>query len=1241
MPHLLFSLIFYSLVATSSPNSASFNNQIKAWQAQFEQQARQKVPDMQTAISLWQLQEVEYYLDASQEKRVLKLLRRIADNSKAPIMIRRLATRLLAKKLDNHRRVKQAAYYWNRLGALKEWWIIGPFDNEGHTGFDSSFEPEYEINLNKNYQGKQRKVSWRRLPYQPRDGQIHLHPLFLPNTQTVAYALSVIRLKRSSSVLIHVGCDDACKIWINDKKVFEDKGMHQLRDDQHSIALRLGKGVNRILIKSAQSKGAWGFSLSITDASGNPLPQMQNISYSKELSTILARQYAPLTKKIKNIETLTQWFLKQTTKSPRSIQAWSQAAMALVHLGAYDNRENKIDQLLQQVMEITEGPGQKAPIDWKISNLVLLSDLTSDSNLARQILKKAITLDNSHPRTLQKLASIDYLHGNIIKSLNTHKQILSRYPDYLPSKLELAQLYLNLGLDAKAQLLIQDILKAYPHSPAVLVSAAKIFHELGNITKARSLFEKLSLAHSQNQMAWRSLFELAVTRGDLQEAIEWLDKLIATDPTHTSWIIERGQLLLTNNQPKKALLSFGQALDICPEDPNVKIHIGIATQALGKTSQAIEHWRQALALSPQNTELEQHIEHLQPQNEEFYKPWRVDPRMLVESKSSTSSSTDHNANAQVLHDLTVVRLHPNKMTSRFRQQVIKINSSQGAERFRKFFIKYTPERQNVHILSNQLIRPSDLDDLTTDSSIVIDDYSLSEPWYNLYYDVHAKEVVFPQVLAGDILELSYLINDFGSQPVLGDYFGDLVPFQSGQPIDKVTYVLLAPDDFEFSVYAPIEIKYQTQKVNDKTKAHIWQANNVSAIKYEGSMPGFTETHSMLHISTFKSWSDLNEWYRRKISDQIIADPQIKSLAVQLTEDIQDPIEKIRRLYRYVTDHIRYVGLEFGIHSYVPYKVSQVQHRKYGDCKDKSSLLVTLLSEIGIEAHVALVRMRKLGRTPASPASLAVFNHAICYIPAFNLWLDPTAPYHDINNIPPEDQLVQALVIKPEVNSLQTTIGSSASDNQTTLDLEIEPGQDNNSHIRLKVSASGSFAPPIRARYNNKHSTKDLIEQTIAELFPGANLISSKIENKKQPNLPIVTMAEFTAPKVTKTVNEHIELPIVGKQTRYQTFYAPFQHRNHDLMLSPPWSVIWTTKYKIPKGYQLSNIPVGDEVASAFGKVSVSISTKDDLITVQAKIQITTSRVAAKDYQAFRKFLGQVDRILNKRIRMRGVSRETS
>src|SRR4029077_19762787 len=107
---------------------------------------------------------------------------------------------------------------------------------------------------------------------------------------------------------------------------------------------------------------------------------------------------------------------------------------------------------------------------------------------------------------------------------------------------------------------------------------------------------------------------------------------------------------------------------------------------------------------------------------------------------------------------------------------------------------------------------------------------------------------------------------------------------------------------------------------------------------------------------------------------------------------------------------RYVALEFGIHGYKPYRCAQIFARGFGDCKDKATLIVTMLGALGIKATPVVVRTGNKGAIEASPASLAPFDHMIAYVPSLDLYLDGTAEYTGSLELPAMDRGVFALQV---------------------------------------------------------------------------------------------------------------------------------------------------------------------------------------------------------------------------------------
>ena len=199
------------------------------------------------------------------------------------------------------------------------------------------------------------------------------------------------------------------------------------------------------------------------------------------------------------------------------------------------------------------------------------------------------------------------------------------------------------------------------------------------------------------------------------------------------------------------------------------------------------------------------------------------------------------------------------------------------------------------------------------------------------------------------------------------------------------------------------------------------------------MPGWSEVARFVHVSTYATWDDVARFYWGLVREQLRPTrggaahrrpasrrrrsrpraaartpgaaqraPRRSRLARRTPAGGWDPATKrllVAAVYGFVVSQTRYVGLEFGIHGYKPYRVDDVLRRRFGDCKDKASLMHALLEALGIDSRLVLLRMRRLGRIPGAPASLAVFNHAILWVPELDLFLDGTASWTGSRELP--------------------------------------------------------------------------------------------------------------------------------------------------------------------------------------------------------------------------------------------------
>ena len=139
--------------------------------------------------------------------------------------------------------------------SLGPWWVIFPFDNVDEKGFDTVYPPETEIDLEKEYIGKNgRKIGWYKTN---RRGENVFSNV--PEDDVTGYALTYLESDRDQNYLLSLGSDDTIKIWVNDSLVFSKYVHRALRRADDVIQLPVSKGRNKILVKITNGYGPWGF----------------------------------------------------------------------------------------------------------------------------------------------------------------------------------------------------------------------------------------------------------------------------------------------------------------------------------------------------------------------------------------------------------------------------------------------------------------------------------------------------------------------------------------------------------------------------------------------------------------------------------------------------------------------------------------------------------------------------------------------------------------------------------------------------------------------------------------------------------------------------------------------------------------------------------------------------------------------------------------------------------------------
>lgn len=250
-------------------------------------------------------------------------------------------------------------------------------------------------------------------------------------------------------------------------------------------------------------------------------------------------------------------------------------------------------------------------------------------------------------------------------------------------------------------------------------------------------------------------------------------------------------------------------------------------------------------------------------------------------------------------------------------------------------------------------------------------------------------VTIPDVRVGDRIEYRFTIH--GYNPVFGRGYHDYWTPRYGVPVALREVRVRYPRAMPLRLHAPEPGFEREEGVEDGLRWVRIRGRNVAAGVDEDSVPDGHASLSRIEVSTAGGWEDVADWalplYPGRFSDRALA----AELAAQLRLGAGDPAGSLERAVAFVQGEVRYTGLDMGLNSHAPNPPELVVHRRFGDCKDKSQLLVALLREAGIRAEPVLVNTALRERTGERLPSPLAFDHVVvrAHLPQGEVWVDAT------------------------------------------------------------------------------------------------------------------------------------------------------------------------------------------------------------------------------------------------------------
>ncbi|MEZ4406139.1 MAG: DUF3857 domain-containing protein [Polyangiales bacterium] len=1051
-------------------------------------------------------------------------------------------------------------------------------------------------------------------------GYVPLDAAVRPAVNACAYAHTTVTARAAAPAVLWIGASGAVAAWVNGDPVLRDEAVRRSNPDRAGAPVRLRAGANRVLVKVCTDDHGMGFFARFTTPAGAPLA---NLSVDPDPAAAPPQTprspEPPLPRAVGDLDAL-----RRAADGPRATpQALEDYARALALTRSDDPAEPRAADLAERAAR-AEPTAQR----W-----LLLADITSDRNRRIEALERAYALAPDDPHTLVALAH-DRRTGTWPEEALPFIEAAERAdPGYVLPRVERALLLDAVGLPVAARAALEEAAALAPRSSALLRARAQMAERSQQTGAARELRLALTRVRDSDVDNWAALARDARARGDREGVVTIAERMLALRPEVLSVYTSAAELFEAVGEGARADATLARAVEIAPDEPGLWGARGELQARLGHNDEARDALRRALLLRPQDRSLRRHLEALEPAVPRADEGEAEAAEAILARRGRAGEGADYNVRS--LTELTVRTVFENGLSGTFRQVAYEVRNAQGARDGRAYTVQYDPSTQRFELRAARVHRA---DGSVVDASQVDEFAVTSDPAMRMYFSNRVVQVTFPNLEPGDVVELRWRVDDVSTRNAFADYFGDLELVQAGVPRARWRYVLRAPERRRFFVHLQPLSDGRTPEAavstTDGVTAHAWTVEGAPAVAPEEHAPGLTERGGYLHVSTYSDWESVGRWYWGLVRDQLVADDRLRNVVRDITRGATDDRAKVRAVYHWVLEHTRYVALEFGIHGFKPYAVPQVCTRGFGDCKDKASLIVTMLREAGVDASMVLLRTRPRGDVALSPASLAVFDHAIAYVPSLDLFLDGTAAHSGMDELPGGDQGAMALVVNQRGEArLVTTPVYTPDRNVTRARSEVTLAADGSATIHTQQEVRGPNAAGLRSLLEAPATRPERVEDGLRELLPGVRVTNVTVGDLSDLEAPARLEYTATVPAFGSRQGDSLSLRLVNPVNLTRR-YAPRSARTADVIVGVPSTYDEARELRLPAGATATELPAPVNLDGPFGRFEYSVEAQGNTLRVRRVLTLTRDRVRPDDYPAWRAFCQSVDQALERRVTVR-------
>jgi hypothetical protein len=509
-------------------------------------------------------------------------------------------------------------------------------------------------------------------------------------------------------------------------------------------------------------------------------------------------------------------------------------------------------------------------------------------------------------------------------------------------------------------------------------------------------------------------------------------------------------------------------------------------------------------------------------------------------------------------------------------------------------------------------------------------------------DLRTKILKIPAADIGNIV--GYEIEHEDRPYILQDEWG----FQEEDPVREARYTLQLPAGWE---YKAAFLNYPEVKATSAgSNQWQWVVNNVEAIRPEEDMPPWRAVAGQMVVSFFppgggqskgfQNWNDMALWEAGLVRGRRESSPEIKQKVAVLTVSETSATRKMAVLGKFVQDDIRYVAIELGIGGWQPHAANDILSHHFGDCKDKATLMSTMLKEIGIDSYYVIVNTRR-GAVNANTPAVNWFNHAILAIKlpegtgegdlkaVFQhktlgnlLIFDPTDDLTPFGYLRGPLQANFGLLVTDSGGELIQLPKLAAATNGTrrTAKLTLTPtGTLTGDVTEVRLGDRGTYQRyALRSAATEKDKVKP-IESLLAESLSNYRLTHASVTNLVHNDQPFGYDYSLVVDNYAKTAGNLLLVRPRVLGSRSSALLETKEARKFPVEFTGPSLDSDTFEITLPAGYQVSDLPPPVDVDYDFASYHSKTEASGNTLKYTRRLEVKELTVPVAQMESLKKF----------------------